>query len=161
MAKETNLAYDFALFERKEERPIITEAPVSPAMQKQRRRQRALQSVMLLTAVVCIVAILGGGTLWMVAGTVRVNELKASLADRQQVLAEMQSERVRLEAELAAKTSAAEVDAYIIANGMVQIETHQITYIVHSQIDEVTVTTPEAVPWYEQLWTGLCALFSS
>jgi cytoskeletal protein RodZ len=161
MAKETNLAYDFALFERKEERPIITEAPVSPAMQKQRKRQRALQSVMLLTAVVCIVAILGGGTLWMVAGTVRVNELKASLADRQQVLAEMQSERVRLEAELAAKTSAAEVDAYIIANGMVQIETHQITYIVHSQIDEVTVTTPEAVPWYEQLWTGLCALFSS
>lgn len=161
MAKEANLAYDFALFERKEERPTITEAPLSPTMEKQKKRQRVLQSAMLLTAVVCIVAILGGGTLWMVNCTIRANELKAALAERQQILAELQSEQVRLEADLAAKTSAAEVDAYIAANGMVQVETHQVSYIVHSQADEVAVTTPETVPWYQQLWQGICSLFSS
>lgn len=162
MAKDTNLAYDFALFERKrDEQPVITEAPVSPAMQKQQKRQRVLQSAMLLTAVVFIVAVLGGGTLWMVNGSIRTNELKAALAERQQILAELQSETVRLEADLAAKTSAASVDEYIRENGMVQVETHQISYIVHSQIDEVAVTTPEAVPWYQQLWEGVCSLFSS
>lgn len=162
MAKETNLAYDFALFERKrEEQPVITEAPVSPAIHKQQKRQRVMQSVILMTAVVFFVAVLGGGTLWMVNGTIRTNELKAALAQQQQILAELQSEQVRLEADLAAKTSAAEVDAYIAANGMVQVETHQVSYIVHSKIDEVTVTTPETVPWHLQLWEGVCSLFSS
>ena len=162
MAKETNLAYDFALFERKPaETPVITEAPESPAMQKQKKRQRVLQSVMLLTAVVFIVGVLGGGTLWMVNGSIRTNELKAALTERQQILSELQSEKVRLEADLAAKTSAASVDEYIRENGMVQVETHQISYIVHSQLDEVKVTTPEAIPWYQQLWEGVCALFAS
>ena len=70
----------------------------------------------------------------------------------------LQSERVRLEAELAAKTSAEQVDQYALENGMAPVESSQIYYISTADGDRVTVSK-EALPWLQRVWESVTALF--
>ena len=152
----TNEAYDLELFSPREPRLRALEDNKKAVRDKQRRgrRQSLMTTLFYLMLGVVLTVIIG----FFITGRVRLTEMNKALADSQAQLNVLQSERVRLEAELAAKTSAEQIDQYALENGMAPAESSQIYYISTADGDQVTVAK-EALPWLQRLCQSVAALF--
>ena len=161
--QEPNVAYDMSLFVREKEnepRTKIVEHKTSPAMQKRQRRSMLMRSLFEISVITALIAVIAGTAFLLINSRIRNNELKDELQSLQVDYAALESERIRLEADLAAQTSAASVDEYITEQGMVPLESRQVHYIVRSEQDAVTATTPDPVPWWRTAWETICGIFS-
>ncbi len=152
----TNEAYNLDLFRPREPQLRAVAEDTKAAKDKQRRSQKqsVMTTVFYLLLGVVLMAVIG----YFITGRVRLTEMNKTLADSQAQLNVLQSERVRLEAELAAKTSAEQVDQYALENGMAPVESSQIYYISTADGDRVTVSK-EALPWLQRVWESVIALF--
>lgn len=151
-----NEAYDLELFRPREPQlqTLTGDHKVKKDKQRRSRRQSVMTTVFYLMLGVVLMAVIG----YFITGRVRLTEMNKTLADSQAQLKVLQSERVRLEAELAAKTSAEQVDQYALENGMAPVESSQIYYIATADGDRVTVSK-EAQPWLQRVWESLTGLF--
>lgn len=152
----TNEAYDLELFSPREPklRALADNKKAARDKQRRNRRQSLMTTVFYLVLGVVLMAVIG----YFITGRVRLTEMNKTLADSQAQLRVLQSERVRLEAELAAKTSAEQVDQYALENGMAPAESSQIYYISAADGDQVTVSK-EALPWLQRICQAITALF--
>lgn len=153
----TNEAYDLSLFQKREPRIVALKDNKKAVADKKRRarRQATLNVAAYLTLAILAIGIIG----FFITCNVRLTEMNKAIADSQTQLSTLQSEKVRLETELAGKTSAGEIDRYALENGMVPTERSQIYYITAQEADLVKL--PQQENWLKQLWAKFCGLFSS
>ncbi len=153
----TNEAYDLALFQKREPRLMAMKDNKKAVADKQRRnrRQATINVVVYLTIALVAIALIG----YFITCNVRLTEMNKAIADSQTQLNVLQSEKVRLETELAGKTSAGQIDRYALENGMVPAEGSQIYYIAAQEGDLVQLRS-EGDNWFVALWDKLCALLS-
>lgn len=150
-------AYDLSLFENKKAR-LVALKPNKKELKSNSRHQR-LQSVLNVTAYVLIAVVALGIIALLITSNVQLTELNSQIAESRARLSELQSEQVRLESELASKTSIANINAYAQANGMSVADGNQIHYITLSGSDTVTVANGDA-GWFQQVFQAVAGIFS-
>lgn len=150
-------AYDLSLFE---ERPVrLKEVKPSKKVQKARRRTARLQSIinvavtLLVTTAVCAVVAL------MIFDRVQITEINDEIIQKQETLDILESETIRLSNELAAQTSAEQVDAYAAANGMQKIDNYQLQYITVEAGDKLEVADDGEQGFFEAVAAGIGDFF--
>ncbi len=152
-----NEAYDLDLFRPRQARLVALDS--NPKAQKQAKkhshRQKVVNLVVYLTVAVMAMAMIG----YLITCNVRLNEINKSILDSQATLNTLQSERVRMEAELASKTSAEQIEKYALENGMLPVESSQIYYVTVETDDLVTLPETEQ-NWLQQAWNAICRLWS-
>ncbi len=151
-----NEAYDLELFRPQEPclRTVADNKKVVTEQKRRVRRQSLVNTVVYLFLGVVLLAIVAS----FITGRVRLTEMNKTIADSQAQLNILKSERVRLEAELSAKTSAEQVEQYALENGMAPVESSQIYYIAAEDGDKVTVSA-DALPWLQRVWKSIRSLF--
>ena len=152
-----NEAYDLTLFERREPRLVALKGNKKAAADKKKRvrRQAVMNVVVYLTLAVAIMGMIG----YFITCNVRLTEMNKAISDRQTQLSTLQSEKVRLEAELAGKTSAGQIDRYALENGMLPVESSQIYYIAENG-DDLVVMPQESQSWLHRIWLTLTGFLS-
>ena len=96
---------------------------------------------------------------YFITCNVRLTEMNKSIADAQTQLNTLHSEQVRLQAELAGKTSAEQINNYAQQHGMLPVDSHQIYYVEGNQEDKVTLRQDEN-NWFKQAWNSLWSFLS-
>ena len=154
---QTNHAYDLDMFRPREPKLVALKdnKKVVEHKKKRARRQAALNTVAILS--VAIVAL--GMVAYFITCNVRLTEMNKSIADAQAQLNTLHSEQVRLQAELAGKTSAEQINNYAQQRGMLPIDSHQVYYIDGNQEDKVTLRQDEN-NWFKQAWNSLWSFLS-
>lgn len=150
-------AYDLSLFE---ERPARLEV-VKPSKKQQKANRRAvrMQSILnvavtlLVTTAVC--AVVGV----MIFDRVQITEINDEIIQKQETLDILESETIRLSNELAAQTSAEQVDAYASANGMQKIDNYQLQYITVEAGDKLEVANRGEEGFFETVAAGIGNFF--
>ena len=152
-----NEAYDLTLFERREPRLVALKGNKKAAADKKKRvrRQAVMNVAVYLTLAVVIMGMIG----YFITCNVRLTEMNKAISDRQTQLSTLQSEKVRLEAELASKTSAGQIDRYALENGMLPVESSQIYYIAENG-DDLVVVPQESQSWLRRVWLTLTGFLS-
>lgn len=152
-----NEAYDLTLFERREPRLVALKGNKKAAADKKKRvrRQAVMNVAVYLTLAVVIMGMIG----YFITCNVRLTEMNKAISDRQTQLSTLQSEKVRLEAELAGKTSAGQIDRYALENGMLPVESSQIYYIAENG-DDLVVVPQESQSWLRRVWLTLTGFLS-
>lgn len=147
-----NEAYDLEMFQPRQPRLVaLKDSPkVIKDKAKRARRQSVLNVVVYLLVAVVAIAMVG----YFITCNVRLTELGSNIADAQAQLNTLQSERVRLQSELAGKTSAGQMELYALENGMLPAQNSQIYYICTGEEDLVEVAD-DGQNWLEQLWSSL------
>lgn len=151
-------AYDLSLFEERPARELRVVKPSKQAVKEQRRRQR-IQTVLntavtlLIAAMVCAVVGL------MIFNRVKITEINDQIIQKQEELSILQSETIRLSNQLAAQTSAEQVDAYAAANGMQKIDAYQLRYITVDAGDRLEVADDGEKDFFESLAAGVTDFF--
>ena len=150
-------AYDLSLFESKKTK-LVALKPNKKEIKRNNRREK-LQRVLNVSAVVLIalavIAVIG---LRITVG-VQFTEVNARISQAETRLAELQSEQVRLESELASKTSIANVNEYARESGMTLSDSNQINYITVSGTDTVTVSNGNT-GFLAAIWNGIVQIFA-
>jgi len=150
-------AYDLSLFESKKAK-LVALKPNKKEVKRDSRREK-LQRVLNVSAVVFVaVAVLAVIGLRITYG-VQLTELNSRISQAETRLSELQSEQVRLESELASKTSITNVNEYALENGMTLADSNQINYITVSGTDTVTVAA-ENTGFFAAIWNGILQIFS-
>ncbi len=130
-------AYDLSLFEEKPARLVALKP--SPKVQKQQKRRSRLHAFLNTVVVMAVSALVISFVGMMIYSRARITEINDSIIQKQEELKIIESETVRLTNELAARTSAEQVDGYAAENGMKKIESYQIRYISVGGGDKVEV----------------------
>lgn len=153
-----NSAYDLDLFSP-QRKPHLVEMKNTKKAQEDTRRRAHRQSVLSLLVYIAVglvvVAMLG----YFITCNVRLTEMNKSLSDKQAQLSALQSEEVRLKAEVAAKTSAEKVNAFVQDNGLNPVNSNQIYYIEAKEKDQVSVPKDEG-NWFQRAWHAVVDLVS-
>lgn len=151
-----NEAYDLDLFRPREPKLVALERnkKVAEDNRKRVRRHARFNVIVYLALALTAVAIIG----YLITCNVRMTEMNKIIADYNTELNTLHSERVRLEAELAGKTSAEQINRYAQENGMTPAHSNQIYYIATDGEDVVTV--PDGGQnWFGRLWEAISNLF--
>lgn len=154
---EQGAAYDLSLFENRKAK-LVALKPNKKELKSNHRRAR-LQAVLNVSAYILIAIIAFGIIGTLITSNVQLTELNAKIAESETRLAELKSEQIRLDSELAGKTSIANVNQYALENGMTMADNSQICYITVSGTDTVTVASDEP-GFFAALWNGICGIFS-
>lgn len=152
-----NEAYDLELFRPREPRLVALEENKKLVQQKGRRTR--LQAVANVTVYLLVAAVVMGLVGYLITCNVRLTEMNKTISDHQVSLNILQSERVRLEAELSSKTSAAQAERYALENGMFPVDSSQIHYISSGSGDLVTLPQ-SGQNWLQQAWQAVKNIFS-
>lgn len=151
-------AYDLSLFEERPARQLREVKP-SPRALKESRRRRRIQTVMntavALVVITAVCAVVG----LMIFDRVQITEVNDQILQKQEELAILESETIRLSNELAAQTSAEQVDAYAAANGMQKIEAHQLQYITVDAGDKLEVADDGETGFFAGIAAGISDFF--
>ncbi len=150
-------AYDLSLFENKKARLVALKP--NKKEQKSNSRHQRMQSVLNATAYVLIAIVALGIVGFLITSNLQLTEMNSQIAESRARLSELQSEQVRLESELASKTSIANVNTYALENGMSVANGNQIHYITLSGSDTVTVANGET-GWFQQIWQSVSGIFA-
>ena len=138
MANHTGNAYDLSLFESKKAHLVALKP--NKKEEKSNRRHAKVQSIPNVSAYILIAVLALAVIGFLITTNVQLTELNSRIAETKTHLSELESEQVRLESELAGRTSIANVNAYAQDNGMTVADAHQISYITVSGSDSVTVS---------------------
>ncbi len=154
---QTNHAYDLEMFQPREPKLVALKdnKKVVENKKKRQRRQAALNTVAILS--IALIAL--GMVAYFITCNVRLTEMNKSIADAQTQLNTLHSEQVRLQAELAGKTSAEQINNYAQQHGMLPVDSHQVYYIEGSQEDMVTLRQDKG-NWFKQAWNSLWSFLS-
>ncbi len=152
-----NEAYDLDLFRPREPKLVALEGnkKASEDSRKRARRHARFNVVVYLAMALVAVAIIG----YLITSNVRMTEMNKTIADYTTELNTLHSERVRLEAELAGKTSAEQINKYAQEHGMTPADSNQIFYIATDGEDVVSVPGGGQT-WFERLWETICDAFT-
>lgn len=154
---QTGQAYDLELFRPREHR--LVEVKNTKKMQedalRRGRRQSFLNFVVYLSLALVALALVG----YFITCNVRLTELNKEKADGQAQLSALQSETVRLESELAGKTSAEQVNQYVLEHGMLPLTGNQVYYIEAHQEDQVSLAEEEE-DFFAKAWDAIADFFS-
>ena len=153
MAQHANAAYDLDLFSP-HRKPHLVEMKNTKKAEEDSRRRAHRQSVLNLLIYLAIAAVAVVLVGYFITCRVRLTEQNKLLAERQAYLSELESESVRLKSEVAGKTSAEQVNAYVQENGLGLINSNQIYYIEAPQQDQVTRPAVEG-NWFQRAWNAL------
>ena len=113
---QTGVAYDLELFSSR--RPHLVEMKNNKKAEADTRRRTRRQSVLNVVVYLAVAAIAIALVGYFITCNVRLTEMNKELMDKQAHLSALQSETVRLQSEVAAKTSTDKVDAYVQETGM-------------------------------------------
>lgn len=151
-----NEAYDLDLFRAREPKLVALEKNKKAAAdtRKRTRRHARFNVAVYLTVAIVAVAFIG----YLITANVRLTELNKEIADCQTELNTLHSERVRLEAELAGKTSPEQINKYAQENGMTPAHSNQIYYIATNGEDVVSVPGG-GQNWFGRLWEAITNIF--
>ncbi len=151
-----NEAYDLELFQPRQPRLVALKDSPKMAKDKQTRsrRQKVLNVIVYLSA--ALVAI--GLVAYFITCNVQLTEMNRTISEYQTELSILQSERVRLESELASKTSAGQIDQYAQLNGMQPAENSQIYYI-HGDTEDLVEMADSGGGWLRQAFEAFIGLF--
>ncbi len=155
--REQAAAYDLSLFENRKARLVALKP--NKKEQKSNNRHARLQRLLNVTAYVAIALVALSIIGLLITSNVQLTELNSKIADSKARLSELQSEQVRLESELASKTSIANVNSFAQENGMTVADANQIHYITVSGDDTVTLANGDA-NWLQQIWRSITGIFA-
>lgn len=151
-------AYDLALFEAKPAK-IVRLKPNKKQMKIERRRAR-IRHMLRTIATLMLAGVVVGVVGTMITTRVRLTEMGSRITAYEKQLAELKSEQIRMEAELAGTLSAQSVDEYAQSQGMITIESNQIHYVTRGDGDEVEMTDKEGQHWWDSLFRAIANIFS-
>lgn len=154
---QTGQAYDLELFRPREPR-LVTVQNSKKAQEDARRRshrQSVLNFVVYLSIALVALALVG----YFITCNVRLTELNKEIADGQAQLSALESEQVRLQSELAGKTSAEQVNQYVQEHGMLPLTGSQVYYIEAHQEDQVSLAEEEE-GFFAKAWNAIADFFS-
>ena len=154
---QTGVAYDLELFSSR--RPHLVEMKNNKKAEADTRRRTRRQSVLNLVVYLAVAAIAIALVGYFITCNVRLTEMNKELMDKQAQLSALQSETVRLQSEVAAKTSTDKVDAYVQETGMSPINSNQIYYIEAKVQDQVSLPDDNG-NWLEKAWNTVVDIFS-
>ena len=157
MASNEQAAYDLSLFETRKAK-LVALKPNKKEIKSNSRRAR-LQAVFNVSAYVLIAVVVLAVIGAIITTNVRLTELNARIAESETYLAELKSEEVRLQSELAGKTSIVNVNEYAQESGMTLADGNQVCYITVSGSDTVTVSQ-ENTNIFSTIWTAIRGFFS-
>ena len=154
---QTGVAYDLELFSSR--RPHLVEMKNNKKAEADTRRRTRRQSVLNLVVYLAVAAIAIVLVGYFITCNVRLTEMNKELLDKQAQLSALQSETVRLQSEVAAKTSTDKVDAYVQETGMSPINSNQIYYIEAKTQDQVSLPEDDG-NWLAKAWDTVVDIFS-
>ena len=154
---QIGVAYDLELFSS--HRPHLVEMKNNKKVEADTRRRTRRQSVLNLVVYLAVAAIAIALVAYFITCNVRLTEMNKEIMDKQTQLNALQSEAVRLQSEVAAKTSTDKVDAYVQENGMSPINSNQIYYIEAKTQDQVSLPE-DGGNWLEQAWNAVVDIFN-
>lgn len=154
---QTGVAYDLELFSSR--RPHLVEMKNNKKAEADTRRRTRRQSVLNLVVYLAVAAIAIALVGYFITCNVRLTEMNKELLDKQAHLSALQSETVRLQSEVAAKTSTDKVDAYVQETGMSPINSNQIYYIEAKTQDQVSLPEDDG-NWLAKAWDTVVDIFS-
>ena len=154
---QTGVAYDLELFSSR--RPHLVEMKNNKKAEADTRRRTRRQSVLNVVVYLAVAAIAIALVGYFITCNVRLTEMNKELMDKQAHLSALQSETVRLQSEVAAKTSTDKVDAYVQETGMSPINSNQIYYIEAKAQDQVSLPDDNG-NWLEKAWNTVVDIFS-
>ena len=154
---QTGVAYDLELFSSR--RPHLVEMKNNKKAEADTRRRTRRQSVLNVVVYLAVAAIAIALVGYFITCNVRLTEMNKELMDKQAHLSALQSETVRLQSEVAAKTSTDKVDAYVQETGMSPINSNQIYYIEAKSQDQVSLPEDNG-NWLEKAWNTVVDIFS-
>ena len=154
---QTGVAYDLELFSSR--RPHLVEMKNNKKAEADTRRRTRRQSVLNLVVYLAVAAIAIALVGYFITCNVRLTEMNKELMDKQAHLSALQSETVRLQSEVAAKTSTDKVDAYVQETGMSPINSNQIYYIEAKTQDQVSLPEDDG-NWLAKAWDTVVDIFS-
>ena len=154
---QNGVAYDLELFSPR--KPHLVEMKNSTKAQEDTRRRARRQSLLSLVVYLAVAAVAIGLVGYFITCNVRLTEMNKELMDKQAHLSALQSETVRLQSEVAAKTSTDKVDAYVQETGMSPINSNQIYYIEAKAQDQVSLPE-DSGNWLEKAWNTVVDIFS-
>lgn len=149
---QTNRAYDLELFQPR--KPHLVELKNTKKAAEDSRRRARRQSVLNLAIYLTVAAVAVVFVAFCITLRVRMTEQNKTILDMQAQLSALQSEEVRLKSEVAGKTNAEKVNAYVQENGMNPISSNQIYYIEASQEDQVLIPEEEG-NWLRRAWNAV------
>ena len=158
MAQHANAAYDLDLFSPNR-KPHLVEMKNTKKAEEDSRRRAHRQSVLNLLVYLAIAAAAVVLVGYFITCRVRLTEQNKLLAERQAYLSELESESVSLKSEVAGKTSAEQVNAYVQENGLYPVNSNQIYYVEATDEDQVIIPQKE-VGWLERTWNAIADFFS-
>ncbi len=147
-----NEAYDLELFQPREPRLVAlkNDAKVTKETRRRARRQSVTNVIAYLTLALVVLGLAG----YFITCNVRLTEMNKTLSDYQTQLHELESEQVRLQAELAGLTSAEKINQYAQENGLLPMDSNQIYYITANDEDQVSLAE-EPDNWFAKAWEAL------
>jgi cell division protein FtsL len=154
---QASRAYDLDLFQPR--KPHLVELKNTKKATEDNRRRSRRQSVLNLIVYLAIAAIAVVLVGYFITCNVQLTEMNKALSDKQTQLSALQSEAVRLKSEMAGKTSAEKVNAYVQENGLNPINSNQIYYIEATEEDQVSLPE-ENGNWLEQAWNAIVDFLS-
>jgi cell division protein FtsL len=149
---QASRAYDLDLFQPR--KPHLVELKNTKKATEDNRRRSRRQSVLNLIVYLAIAAIAVVLVGYFITCNVQLTEMNKALSDKQTQLSALQSEAVRLKSEMAGKTSAEKVNAYVQENGLNPINSNQIYYIEASSEDQVLIPEVES-NWFRRAWNAV------
>ncbi|MDD2363140.1 MAG: cell division protein FtsL [Oscillospiraceae bacterium] len=158
-------AYDLSLFEKRPAK--IVEFETNKKAQREKQRRNAIQSFLNTAATLCVAAVALMVIGVLIFSRIRLTELDNKIKDMDKRLVVLNSETIRLNDELARKTSTKSVEEYAYNElGMQKIESSQIEYIVSDNTDKAVIVKKEDKNVLEaagsaivNFFTGLAYLF--
>ena len=157
MAQAASRAYDLDLFQPR--KPHLVELKNTKKATEDNRRRSRRQSVLNLIVYLAIAALAVVLVGYFITCNVQLTEMNKALSDKQSQLSALQSEAVRLKSEMAGKTSAEKVNAYVQENGLNPINSNQIYYIEAKEQDQVSLAN-ENDSWFRKAWDALLDFLS-
>ena len=152
MAQAASRAYDLDLFQPR--KPHLVELKNTKKATEDNRRRSRRQSVLNLIVYLAIAALAVVLVGYFITCNVQLTEMNKALSDKQSQLSALQSEAVRFKSEMAGKTSAEKVNAYVQENGLNPINSNQIYYIEASSEDQVSIPEVES-NWFRRAWNAV------
>lgn len=154
---QTGVAYDLELFSSR--RPHLVEMKNNKKAEADTRRRARRQSVLNLVVYLAVAAVAIALVGYFITCNVHLTEMNKALLDKRSQLSALQSEEVRLQSEVATKTSAEKVDAYVQETGMSPLNSNQIYYIEAKEQDQVALPEKSG-NWLLQAWDAIVDFLS-
>lgn len=142
--------HDYDLERFVSHKPKLIALKKSPKEQKRRKKQAKQQRILnisVLFSIVLAISILIGHVL---TNQVKITELNCVIAEKDKQITIMESEQVRLQAEITALGSPEKLRAYAEAQGLLDTSGMQVYYIVAHDKDDVQIM--QKSNWFTRLW---------